>query len=488
MLGHGARSAARVVLRVDLREPLPLVGQLVLGEARVDRAGLDAGVAVDALLGVDEELIDLVVVGLVRRRVDAVDGADLDTGVVLHSDAGLGDHVGHGGKAVPRGLGTGERLGAAGRETTGHACCGTAIRCARAMLLLTGATGLVGSALLPRLVAGGTPVRCLVRDPRRLGAERVRVQIALGDLTDPPSFRNAMRGVTTVVHLAAAIRDQPAGSIEELNGIATWRMVEAAERAGVERFVFFSALGATAHDRTRFLRAKALAEDAVASAGHRRRRSSRCSIVYAPGDAWLTLVERLSLLPRRRHVRQRARAVPADLGAGRGGLRRRGAGARAGGARTSGSSSPGRRRCSHEAIVRLVAAGRRARAARCVQGARARSCAARCGSVRRCSATRAPATWDEAELLEVSLDDARGVADARGARCRAAGDGGRAGRGTPAALRRVRGSRGAWRAVASGVRAYVLAPIRRHAMHPRSLAQACRLHRSSGVSRGARCA
>ena len=44
------------------------------------------------------------------------------------------------------------------------------------MLLLTGATGLVGSALLRRLVAEGRQVRCLVRDPRRLGAQRVRVQ------------------------------------------------------------------------------------------------------------------------------------------------------------------------------------------------------------------------------------------------------------------------------------------------------------------------
>ena len=75
------------------------------------------------------------------------------------------------------------------------------------MLLLTGATGLVGSALLPRLTASGRSVRCLVRDPRRLGPERVRVQIALGDLSDPASFRNALRGVDTVVHLAAAIRD-----------------------------------------------------------------------------------------------------------------------------------------------------------------------------------------------------------------------------------------------------------------------------------------
>ena len=164
------------------------------------------------------------------------------------------------------------------------------------MLLLTGATGLVGSALLRRLVGEGTQVRCLVRDPRRLGAQRVRVQIALGDLADPQSFRNAMRGVDTVVHLAASIRDQPRGSIEELNGIATWRMVRAAQRTGVERFVFFSVLGASTHHRARFFRAKALAEQAVAEA-ELRSTVFAPSIVYAPGDRWLTLLERMALLP-----------------------------------------------------------------------------------------------------------------------------------------------------------------------------------------------
>src|SRR5437763_6744010 len=164
------------------------------------------------------------------------------------------------------------------------------------MLLLTGATGLVGSSLLRRLVADGTPVRCLVRDPRRLGAQRVRVQIALGDLADPPSFRNALRGVQTVVHLAASIRDQASGTIEELNGIATWRMVEAAERQGVERFVFFSTLGASTYHRTRALRAKAFAEQAVTEAALDSIVFAP-SIIYAPGDPWLTLMERLSLLP-----------------------------------------------------------------------------------------------------------------------------------------------------------------------------------------------
>src|SRR6266496_3248633 len=164
------------------------------------------------------------------------------------------------------------------------------------MLLLTGATGTIGSALLRRLTAKGEPVRCLVRDPRRLGAERVRVQIALGDLTDPQSFRHAMRGVDTVVRLAASIRDQPGASLEELNGVATWRMVRAAERAGVRRFVFFSAMGATTLSRTRFFRSKALAERAVEEADLEHVVFAP-SIVYAPGDPWLRLFERLAYLP-----------------------------------------------------------------------------------------------------------------------------------------------------------------------------------------------
>jgi uncharacterized protein YbjT (DUF2867 family) len=167
------------------------------------------------------------------------------------------------------------------------------------MLLLTGATGSVGSRLLPLLLERGEEVRCLVREPRRLGERRVDVQIALGDLgemSDPYLVRQALRGVDTVIHLAATIRDQPPKRIEELNGLATVRLLRAAERSGVARFHFFSALDAYGAQRTRFFRAKWLAERAVASSPLQTTVFAP-SIVYDHSDPWITLLRRFSFLP-----------------------------------------------------------------------------------------------------------------------------------------------------------------------------------------------
>ncbi len=167
------------------------------------------------------------------------------------------------------------------------------------MLLLTGATGSIGSRLLPILLERGEDVRCLVREPRRLRERRVDVQIALGDLgemSDPYLVRQALRGLDTVVHLAATIRDQPPHRIEELNGLASVRLLRAAERSGVRRFVFFSALDAGAAQRTRFFRAKWLAERAVASSALETTIFAP-SIVYDRSDPWVTLLRRFSFLP-----------------------------------------------------------------------------------------------------------------------------------------------------------------------------------------------
>jgi uncharacterized protein YbjT (DUF2867 family) len=276
------------------------------------------------------------------------------------------------------------------------------------VILLTGATGNVGSALLRRLTADGERVRCLVRDPRRLGPERVRVQIALGDLSDPGSFRNAMRGVKTVIHLAAAIRDQPRGSIEELNGVATYRLVHAAERAGVERFVFFSAMGASLHAPMRFFRAKALAEDAVADSSVPSTVFAP-SIVYSPHDYWVGLMERLTLLP----------AVPIS-GSGRAAYQPIwaedvvdcvSAALRRNGDAVERYELAGPETLTYDDVARVVlrSLGRRRRLLHVplplvrttLKGVQAVMGAA------------APATWDEVELMEAPMTSATGIADAQ---------------------------------------------------------------------------
>jgi NADH dehydrogenase len=276
------------------------------------------------------------------------------------------------------------------------------------MILLTGASGTIGSALLRRLTGAGEPVRCLVRDPRKLGDERVRVQIALGDLADPPSFRNALRGVHTVVHLAASIRDQPRASIEELNAMATLRLVRAAERAGTRRFVFFSALGAAHHSRTRFFRAKALAADAVRSAGLETVVFSP-SIVYAPGDPWLTLLERFSYLP----------AIPVS-GSGRSLYQPiwaedvadcvTAALATPNGDRHRTFELAGPETISYEDIVRVALRplGRRRRLLHVPLPVVRRSLDA----LERVVGPKVFATWEEAELMEEPMTTRRGTADA----------------------------------------------------------------------------
>ena len=155
---------------------------------------------------------------------------------------------------------------------------------------------MVGTALLPQLLGAGHQVRALVRDPRRLGPQRVNVQLALVDLGDPHGLRHAVRGCDTVIHLAAAIRDQPPRRVEEINGLGTLRLLRAAERAGAKRFLFFSALGATGFQRTRFFRSKALAEEAVLDAGLDATVFAP-SIVYDRDDPFVTIVRRLALLP-----------------------------------------------------------------------------------------------------------------------------------------------------------------------------------------------
>jgi nucleoside-diphosphate-sugar epimerase len=108
-------------------------------------------------------------------------------------------------------------------------------------LLLTGATGRVGSRLLPRLVAQGHDVRAVARS--EAAAEHVKAAGAeplLADLLDPDGYRAALGGRDAVVHLAAVLRSTDEDEIRQANLEATRRLAGAALDAGVARFVFTS--------------------------------------------------------------------------------------------------------------------------------------------------------------------------------------------------------------------------------------------------------
>jgi uncharacterized protein YbjT (DUF2867 family) len=136
-------------------------------------------------------------------------------------------------------------------------------------ILVTGATGFVGHAIVHELRAQGRDVRALVRDPRR--AERLaswNVELATGDVTDASTLARALDGCTHVVHLVAIIRGSDA-DFERVMIRGTRNLVEAARVAGVERFVLMSALGTSATTRglVPYWRAKWQMEQDVAASG-----------------------------------------------------------------------------------------------------------------------------------------------------------------------------------------------------------------------------
>jgi nucleoside-diphosphate-sugar epimerase len=117
--------------------------------------------------------------------------------------------------------------------------------------LVTGATGLLGSHIAERVVASGRPVRALVRPSSDTSFLRaIGVELVVGDLADPASCAEAVRGADVVYHAAAKVGDW--GRWEEFRRDcleATERLARAATAAGVERFVHISSTSAYGHPR-----------------------------------------------------------------------------------------------------------------------------------------------------------------------------------------------------------------------------------------------
>src|SRR2546423_649554 len=112
-----------------------------------------------------------------------------------------------------------------------------------ARVFVTGASGFVGSAVVDELLARNYAVNALVNRRPLRASETVRpIQ---GDLFDAKALDEGMRGATAVIHLVGIIIEQPrlGTTFQRIHARGTRSIVEAAQRAGVTRFVHMSALG-----------------------------------------------------------------------------------------------------------------------------------------------------------------------------------------------------------------------------------------------------
>ena len=113
------------------------------------------------------------------------------------------------------------------------------------MILVVGATGLLGTRVCERLRAEGRTVRALVRrtsNPERVNALRsLGCELATGDLKDPPQIQAACQGISALISTASSTLSRQAGdSIESVDLRGQLALVNAARSAGVGRFVYVS--------------------------------------------------------------------------------------------------------------------------------------------------------------------------------------------------------------------------------------------------------
>lgn len=165
-------------------------------------------------------------------------------------------------------------------------------------IFVTGASGLVGRRLVPRLLRPGTAVTAFVRTPATFDARGEGLTIAAGNVGDPGSVERAIAGCDAVIHLANASGVADEAQVHAVNVRGTEHVLAAARVAGVQRFVFTSTISATRERLGPYGLSKRVAEERVRASGIPFV-ILRPSLVYGGGDTGLvaSLARHLRTLP-----------------------------------------------------------------------------------------------------------------------------------------------------------------------------------------------
>jgi NADH dehydrogenase len=165
------------------------------------------------------------------------------------------------------------------------------------MIVITGASGYIGSHITRRLAEESRLVRALIFNKQRaMDESRLRglpVELFEADVTHPETLVNAFDSASAVIHTTAIAIEKGKQTYERVNYQGTVNVVEAARKAGVRRFIYLSQLGADSRLPYRFLASKGRAQEYVAGSGLDWI-AFRPSVVWGPEDEFANTFARLA--------------------------------------------------------------------------------------------------------------------------------------------------------------------------------------------------
>lgn len=136
------------------------------------------------------------------------------------------------------------------------------------MILVVGATGMLGGLIVKNLLAQGKKVRALARPTSSWQSLKdAGCDVVHGDLKDPASLTKAMQGVERVVSTANSALRGGDDTVESVDLAGNKALIDAAKAANVKQFVFISGMGRDENSPSPFMRAKAATEKHLQASG-----------------------------------------------------------------------------------------------------------------------------------------------------------------------------------------------------------------------------